>query len=204
MNRFVSFTAVLLLAAVAAAQDKKDDFKLEDGFTLLFNGKSLDGWKIMNDAKFEAKDGVIFLNKGSGWLRSEKQFKDFELRMDFRFMNKGADGGIFVRASEEGKNWPAKNYQVQTMDNNSIAAVFSSGHPAAKANVNKEALKKAMKPAMEWQNYVITVQGPKLEVKLNGEPVTVAEGLADVPGHVGIQGEGGLIEFKNIRIKELK
>ena len=204
MRRFVTLTAVLLLAGLAAAQDKKDDFKLEDGFTLLFNGKDLSGWKIMNNGKFEAKDGVIFLNKGSGWLMSEKEYKDFELRMDFRFMNKGADSGIFLRASEEGKNWPAKNYQVQTMDNDSICAIFPSGFPGPKQKKDGAALKKAMKPTMEWQSYVITVQGTKMEVKLNGDLINVVEGLMDVTGHVGLQGEGGLLEFKNIRIKELK
>jgi hypothetical protein len=119
-------------------------------------------------------------------------------------MNKGADGGIFVRASEDGKNWPSKNYQVQTMDNNSLGGIFASGHPGPKAKKDNEAFKKAMKPTMEWQSYVITVQGPKLEVKLNGDTITTAEGLADLPGFIGIQGEGGLHEYKNIRIKELK
>ncbi|OAI54112.1 hypothetical protein AYO44_15435 [Planctomycetaceae bacterium SCGC AG-212-F19] len=61
-----------------------------------------------------------------------------------------------------------------------------------------------MKPTMEWQSYVITAVGPKLEVKLNGELITTAEGIADQPGYIGLQGEGGLLEFKNIRIKELK
>ncbi|OAI54109.1 hypothetical protein AYO44_15420 [Planctomycetaceae bacterium SCGC AG-212-F19] len=121
MNNLTAVGAALLLAATLGlcADDKKADFKLEADFTSLFNGKDLSGWEIMNNGKFEAKDGVIYLNKGGGWLRSEKQYKDFDLRMDFRFMNKGADSGIFIRASKEGKNWPDKNYQVQTMDNNS-------------------------------------------------------------------------------------
>lgn len=202
MRRLLAIAAVVFVCSAVTAQDK--DFKLEDGFTLLFDGKDLKGWHIMNDGKFEAKNGVIFLNKGSGWLRSDKQYKDFELRMDFRFMNKGADGGIFIRASEDGKNWPNKNYQVQTMDNNSLGAIFAAGLPGAKAKRDAEAQKKAQKPAMEWQSYVITVQGPKLEVKLNGETITTAEGIADMPGYIGIQGEGGLHEYKNIRIKELK
>jgi hypothetical protein len=203
MNRLIAAaTAFLVAAGTLTAQ--KDAFKLEEGFTLLFNGKDLTGWNIMNNGKFEAKDGVLYLNKGSGWLRSEKQYKDFELRMDVRFMNKGADSGIFLRASMEGKNWPDKAYQVQTMDNNSIGAIFPSGLPGPKAKRDNEALKKAMKPTMEWLSYVITAQGAKLEVKLNGEVVTTAEGLADQAGFIGIQGENGLLEFKNIRIKELK
>jgi hypothetical protein len=206
MYRILSTVAVVLLALGLAvrADDKKDGFKLEDGFTLLFNGKDLDGWEIMNKGKFEAKDGVIFLNKGGGWLRSAKEYKDFELRMDFRFMNKGADSGIFLRASKEGKNWPDKNYQVQTMDDPSICSIFPAGLPKKTEKKDKDLLKKVYKPLMEWQSYVITALGPKLEVKLNGELITVADGLADQAGFIGLQGEGGLLEFKNIRIKELK
>jgi hypothetical protein len=207
MNKLAFAAAVALLSGLtlARAADDKKEFKLEDGFTLLFNGKNLDGWEIMNKGKFEAKDGVIYLNKGGGWLRTEKQYKDFDLRMDFRFMNKGADSGIFIRASKEGGNWPDKNYQVQTMDNDSICSIFTAGGvPKKSEKKDKDLLKKVMKPTMEWQSYIITAVGPKLEVKLNGELITVADGLADVPGYIGLQGEGGLLEFKNVRIKELK
>ena len=207
MYKFYAAAAVLAVAGLVSsrAADDKKEFKLEEGFTSLFNGKSLDGWNIMNNGKFEAKDGVIYLNKGGGWLRSEKQYKDFDLRMDFRFMNKGADSGIFIRASMEGKNWPDKNYQVQTMDNDSICSIFTAGGlPKKSEKKDKDLLKKTMKPTMEWQSYVITAVGPKLEVKLNGELITVADGLADQPGFIGLQGEGGLLEFKNIRVKELK
>jgi hypothetical protein len=171
----------------------------EDGFTALFNGKDLEGWHIMNNGQFSVKDKVIHLNKGSGWLRSDKEYKDFELRMEFRFVSKGADSGIFVRASKDGKNWPAKAYQVQTMDNNSIGEVFG-----AKSKRDQEKLKKAMKKTGEWQTYVITVKDGNCDVVLNDEHITVATGLEPRAGYIGLQGEGGILEFKNIRVKELK
>src|SRR6059036_2950125 len=106
----------IFLAGAAPGEDKNKEPKTpEPGFTSLFNGKDLDGWHVMNKGQFSVKQGVILLNKGSGWLRSDKEYKDFELRMDFRFLDKGANSGIFIRASKEGSNYPAKNYQVQTM-----------------------------------------------------------------------------------------
>src|SRR5437762_8535956 len=108
------------IIAIVASVARAGDSKTEPGFTSLFNGKDLTGWTIENKGKFSVRDGVIFLDRGSGWLRSEKEYQDFELRLDFRFVSKGADSGIFVRATKEGKNWPAKNYQIQTMDNESI------------------------------------------------------------------------------------
>jgi len=180
------------------------DKEPEPGFTPLFNGKDLHGWHVMNKGQFSVKDGVLFLNKGGGWLRSDKEYKDFELRLDFRFLHAKANSGIFFRASKEGNNYPAKNYQVQTMDDPSLASLFKGGLPAKNDKKDKEALQKVQKPAGKWQSYDISVQGPRVEVKLNGTVITTAEGLADIAGHIGIQGEGGQLEFKNIRIKELK
>ena len=192
---------LLLLGLLAPAADKDTGSRpLPPGFTALFNGKDLDGWHVMNKGQFSVKENVIHLNKGSGWLRSDKEYKNFELRMEFRFVSKGADSGIFVRANKDGKNWPSKAYQVQTMDNNSIGQVFG----ASKSKRDNDKLKKAMKKTGEWQTYAITVKGTQCDVVLNGELITAAEGLESRSGYLGLQGEGGILEFKNIRVKELK
>jgi hypothetical protein len=189
----------VMLAGVTHVRGQK-----EAGFVALFDGKSLDGWHIMNGGKFSVKGGVIVLDKGSGWLRSDKEYQDFELRMDFRFVSKGADSGIFVRAGKDGKNWPAKNYQVQTMDNDSIGGLFVSGFDKVKAKRDTAKLKEVRKKTEEWQTYAITVKGDAIEIKLNGQTVTTANSLSVQPGHIGLQGEGGQLEFKNVRIKVLK
>jgi hypothetical protein len=177
--------------------------KPEKGFVSLFNGKSLDGWHIMNRGRFSVKDGVIFLDRGSGWLRSDKQYQDFELRLDFRFLNKGDNSGIFFRASKEGATYPAKNYQVQTMDHPSLGSIYVAGLAKVREKKDAKLLKQVMKPAGQWQSYGITVRGGRVEVKLNGHLITVADGLTERAGYIGPQGEGGQLEFKNIRIKVL-
>src|SRR5262249_40646463 len=179
-----------------AADDK------ETGFTSLFNGKDLAGWHIMGGGQFSVKDGVILLNKGGGWLRSEKEYKDFELRLQFRFVEKNANSGIFLRANND--NGPSKAYQVQTMDGDSIGDIYTRdlANPTVKRDAEK--LKIAFKPTGEWQEYAITAKGGHLEVKLNGELITVADGLGDQPGYIGPQGEGGILEFRKIRIRDLK
>jgi hypothetical protein len=197
--------APVAFAAPPALRVADDKSAKEPGFTMLFDGKSLDGWHIMNKGKFSVKDGVIFLDRGSGWLRSDKEYKDFELRLDFRFIDRGADSGVFIRAGKDGANWPDKNYQVQTKDDESIADIFPKGYDALKnKKKDKEKLKKVMKKTGEWQSFVITAKGTHLEVKLNGELITTSDGAVDKAGYVGLQGEGGRLEFKNIRVKVLK
>ncbi|NLZ06206.1 MAG: DUF1080 domain-containing protein, partial [Phycisphaerae bacterium] len=79
----------------------------------LFDGKTLNGWHLMNGAQFVAQDGVLKLNGGHGWLRSDKEYSDFILRLEFRFMKPDQDGGVFLRSNMEGDDWPSRKYEVQ-------------------------------------------------------------------------------------------
>jgi hypothetical protein len=194
----------LAFMVLMSGPGRAQEIAVEQGFTPLFNGKDLSGWTIENKGRFTVKAGVIVLNKGTGWLRTDKEYQDFELRMDFRFVSKGANSGIFVRASQEGKNWPAKNYQVQTMDNESIAGLYVTALARPKAKRDAEKMRRVRKATGEWQSYGILLKGEHAEVKLNGALITVAEGLTVQRGHIGLQGEDGQLEFKNLRIKELK
>jgi hypothetical protein len=187
----------LLLLLTAGGAD-------ETGFTPLFNGKDLAGWTVENEGKFSVKDGAVFLDRGKGWLRSDKQYRDFELRLDFRFVSRGADGGVFLRAAREGKNWPIKHYQVQTMDNESIAAVFTRGLARPKSTRDADAVRKVRDTQGGWQSYAILVRGDRILVRLNGALITTATGLSTQPGYLGFQGEAGQVQFKNIRIRELE
>src|SRR6185436_11901854 len=77
---------------------------VEPGFTSLFDGQSLKGWKMLS-AKGEGygvKDGVIYCAKGGGGnLLTEKEFADFVLRFDFK-LEPGANNGLGIRAPLEG------------------------------------------------------------------------------------------------------
>jgi hypothetical protein len=201
MNRFGVIAAGMLFASTSLV---KADQVADDGFTSLFNGKDLNGWVIENKGKFSVKDGVIFLDTGAGWLRSEKQYRDFELRLDFRFLSREADSGILIRADKDGKTWPARTYQVQTMDNESIAGLYVTGLERPKVQRDAELMRKLRKSVGEWQSYAITLKGSRAEIKLNGTLLTVAEGLTVRPGYIGLKGQSGLLEFKNLRIKEAK
>lgn len=171
----------------------------DEGFVSLFDGKSLNGWHLMNGAKFVVEDGVIKHAEGNGWLRSDKEYADFILRLEFRFLKPKQDGGVFLRSGIEGKNWPDRKYEVQIENTNRMAKIFN-----AKNDLNVDLTKKVLKPDGEWNEYEITVAGPKIEVRLNGELVSTT-GSADMlkRGYIGLQGENGVHEYRNFRIKDL-
>ncbi len=171
----------------------------EEGFVSLFDGTSLDGWHLMNGAQFVAEDGVLKLNGGRGWLRSEKEYSDFILRLELRFMKPKQDGGVFLRSSIEGDNWPSRKYEVQCENSPRMAMIFGAKH-----DLDVELTQKALKPDGEWNQYEIKLVGPRIEVRLNGQLVNSSDDAGRLTrGYLGLQGENGFHEYRNFRIKDL-
>src|SRR5438094_647355 len=73
------------------------------GFTSLFNGKDLDGWKSTGNMKvWGAENGVIYCEGGGGgWLMTTKQYGDYELRLEYK-MPKGGNSGVGIRSPLKG------------------------------------------------------------------------------------------------------
>ena len=177
----------------------------------LFDGESLDGWEIQNGGKFSVADGVITIDRGTGWLRSAKSYGDFKLTMEFRFLEANANSGIFVRTGPTSKDddngWPDNGYQIQCLDtlegDNPLATMIPYGAPPFEHQSDLEALKRAYRPTGEWQRYDITCVGETMEIQLNGILVSTCTSIKNLSGHVGIQAELGLLEFRKIEIDQL-
>ncbi|MBT5903123.1 MAG: DUF1080 domain-containing protein [Opitutaceae bacterium] len=178
----------------------------------VFNGKNLDGWVVEGGGQFSVEKGVIKLNRGTGWLRSADTFGDFVMVMEFRFLEDGANSGIFVRTSktsnaEEGL-WPTSRYQVQCMNNlegnNPLGYIFPHNVPEVQFLYDAAAVKAAYKPTGEWLRYEITVRGSTLATKLNGKLINSVTDISTPSGHIGIQGEDGLLEFRKIEVTPIK
>src|SRR5260370_42089884 len=93
-------------------------FADDQGFTLLFNGKDLTGWKVNENVEtFSVKDGAIV----SHGPRSHcfyvgdfhgHNFKDFELKVDIMTLP-GANGGVYIQTQYQDQSWPEKGFEVQ-------------------------------------------------------------------------------------------
>ena len=171
----------------------------EEGFVSLFDGKSLTGWNLMNGAKFVVEDGVIKHTDGHGWLRSDKQYADYQLHVEFRFLKPKQDSGVFLRAGIEGKDWPDQKYEVQMENTKRMAMIF-----APKNDLNVDLVQKTLKPDGEWNTYDIKIVEPRIEFRLNGVLVSTTDSAdALKKGFLGIQAEDGSHEYRTIKIKEL-
>src|SRR5215207_235602 len=195
MRALIVLSTVLSVAPGATAADRA----APPGFTALFDGKSLDGWKMVNTKdNFLVRDGILVLNKGAGWLATDRTYSDFELRIRYRFVTPGTDSGVFIRAGLEGKNWPTKGYQVQNMDNETLGKVGK-----VKGEHRVDVLKRVKKPTGQWQDMTIVARGKSVRVSLNGEEIASSDDLTLLEGRVGLQAEGGIVEFASIDLKPL-
>lgn len=196
--RLLSLLAIAFLATALPARP-------------LFDGKTLDGWTIVNNAPFSVKDGAIHVNRGTGWLRSNETFSDFVATFEFRILEEGANSGIFARTGPtshaDAKGYPNNGYQIQCIDSLAgqypIATLIPYGAGPFKAEVDHDALQRAYRPAGQWQTIQIACLGASMRITLNGEVITRVSGIANPAGHLGLQAEGGLLEFRSIEVTPL-
>ncbi len=182
----LSLIAGLIVLAPRTVQSA-DDFKLEPGFTLLFNGKNLDGWKEASQKKeplegkteaykgrFKVVEGRLVYDpevKGDLYIETVKEFgNDVHIKFDFKPGPK-CNNDFFIRGTK---------FDII---------------PGNKENKNvKEG---------EWYTFDLIVTGDKVEHKINGETMRtskVKEGVKATP--FKLRAEFGAIELKNIRAKE--
>ncbi len=190
-----------LAATLASAGSSGDEF------ISLFDGKTLSGWTPMHTDRFSARDGVLRAYGGSGWLRSAKSYKNFEFQAEYRALKKGADSGLLFRCSGDSTpkppHWPSKAYQLQVIDADSLLMIFGHG---ALSHFERDvaALQTARKPVGEWQTITLKVVGNRAEAALGGKRVTVSDSIHLDEGYIGLQGENGSFEWRNLKIRELK
>jgi 3-keto-disaccharide hydrolase len=146
-------------------------------------------------------------------LRSVDQYGNFDLRVEFRFLTDDADSGVFVRAPGSASNifmrgWPANAYQIQTRDISRnkttnpiwIGNLYRHRVPPGETTYDAEAAQRASRPTGEWQRFDIEVVDDRITVTLNGTPTTRASGIVNPRGHIGLQGETGIVEYRVVEL----
>ncbi|MBM3765547.1 MAG: DUF1080 domain-containing protein [Acidobacteria bacterium] len=192
----------------------------ERGFTSLFNGKNLDGWQLVRGRGpgYLVKDGTIICPlDGGGNLFTAKEYKDFVLRFEFK-MEPGGNNGIGIRAPLEGDAaYAGMEIQILDHDHEKYKGKLKDTQKHGSVYDVIPAKADALKPAGEWNSEEIRIKGGKIKVTLNGKVITEGDistvtdpavlkkhpGLKREKGHIGFLGHGSLVEFRNLRIREL-
>lgn len=194
------------------------------GFAPLFNGKDLAGWVDVGtgEGKWKAENGLMVVDKAEhgGWIRTEKEYKDFVLQLDYK-LPPGGNSGVFLHAPAEG-NGAYVGMEIQILDHfdpmyhKPGEEIKPAQYTGSVYDVVPSSDPKAIKPAGEWNHYRIRLKDNKIKVILNGKVLVDADlskfpeklkdhpGLGREKGFIGLQSHGSRAEFRNIMIKELK
>lgn len=192
----------------------------DEGFVPLFNGRDLSGW-TGDTQGYLVEDGAIVCGPKGTNLFTAGEYGDFVLRFSFR-LTPGANNGIGIRAPLAG-DAAFEGLEVQVLDDGhekyrgwlkdwqrhgSVYGIAASKGSTA-----------ALRPAGQWNDQEIAVEGRKVRVTLNGTVILDADldqaakggtlsgkdhpGLRRASGHVGFLGHGDRVAYRDVRIKPL-
>jgi hypothetical protein len=193
----------------------------------LFNGRDLAGWSFflvdesvpMRDV-WSIRDGVLVCRgEPLGYLYTTAEYTSFRLVVEWRWaegaaarLGKTPNSGILLRVNGEARAIP-RTFEAQLQQGNAgdlygFWGMTLEGDPARRREKQGDPMlgdmvgfaksAAAEKPEGQWNLYEITVEGPHVVVRVNGRTVNEATGATVVPGHIGLQSEGGEIQFRKV------
>lgn len=209
------FAAVGLVGAAVAGQGSSGPSK---DWRVIFDGRSLDGWKHVGPGEMVLKDGMMRTEGGMGllWYTREK-FGDCVIRVVYKTGSRHANSGVYVRIADQPKDpWYAVHhgYEVQISDTDDefhgTGAIYSLS----------KAMGRPARPAGDWNTMEITLRGPEILVSLNGaqvndfnsETAKVPERTKDYEpergprpnaGYIGLQNHGDVTDNAYVMFKEV-
>ena len=198
----INFLFFLLLALsvsnVSVAQKSKS----------IFNGKNLNGWVNHGTEKWYVEDGLLICESGPdkayGYLSTKKDYKDFELELEF-LQEANGNSGVFFRSTFDGTK--VSGWQVEVAPpNHDTGGIYESYGRGWLVQIPDE--KENILKMGEWNKMKIRVVGGHVTTWLNGQQMVdiTDEKIATGEGAIALQihdGGGIKVKWRNIKVKEL-
>lgn len=213
-------------AEAETAMNSLTPTEVADGWQLLFDGASLDGWReFKKDGPSDGwavVDGTLARVGPGGDLITEQQYANFELALEWK-LEPGGNSGIFYRVTEDVDRAFESAPEMQVLDDEGHADAVSRLTSAGSNYALHPAPEGIVRSVGEWNSVQIVVDGAHVEHWLNGTKVVEYElwspeweglvaaskfvewppyGRAEV-GHIGLQDHGDPVYFRNIKVKPL-
>lgn len=200
--RCTAITALMACVATFTQSSRAQELTNEEkdaGFVSMFNGVDLKAWRFTGKdtdpppKNWKVERGVIKVTGGgSPHLATVYEFKDFEMRFQWRAMREKYNSGFFIRSPKNlGKN------QLN------LAKGGEGKFIGGKLDGSK-AVPELQKPAGEWNEWRVLVVGDSVTFWCNGELAYKGTGLKPEKGYIGLQAEGAPLEFRNLRIRQIE
>ena len=211
----------MILSAPAAETSKMQNQPIvPKEKTMLWNGRDLTGWKPFTNDKnadpaktWSVADGVIrCAGKPSGYLRTEADYANYLLHVEWRWPEQGGNNGVLIHMSGPDNVWP-KSLECQLHSGNAgdfwvIGGVETNEHAKAGQRVKGRRTIKlkdsSEKPLGQWKTYEIICKDNWVVVLVNGVVQNIATKCSVTSGKICLQSEGTGLEFRNIYIEPLE
>jgi hypothetical protein len=218
--KIVSVCLLALMATLVTANPPTAAEEGEQGWTTLFNGTDLDGWKFhfgqentVNDGTFTVRDGILICSgKPAGYMFTAKSYGNYTLQFELAFAKPEGltddsqfrgNSGCLIHVAEANALgvWP-RSIEVQGMNRQLGLILPIPRNLKCTRTFDAEASEKARQPVGEFNLVEIEVNGGDMVIKLNGVAVSTVGDCELTQGPIGFQSEGAETHWKNIRIRE--
>ncbi|MBI1389846.1 MAG: DUF1080 domain-containing protein [bacterium] len=184
------------------------DFGLGEGWTPLFDGKTLDGWDKIGEEEWRVDDGAIVgkaLTERYGYLATTKTFKNLEIALAYKAESKG-NSGLFYHSTFKGVDVSGVQCEIDPTPGQHTGGLYESAGRGWLIQPN-ELSEKLVKPLGQWNTIILKVNGKHIQTWVNGlkavdyinETPKYFDGVAALQLHAG--GDGG-IRFKDIEYRD--
>ena len=228
---YFAFPALLLgTQSQAQTNNTLTPAEQQDGWKLLFDGKTLNGWHSYNHSnlhRWNVQDGTIHMDKtqsGQGDITTDQAYGDFDLKLEWK-ISKNGNSGIIFDVVEDPKYQDPYNTgpEMQVLDN--------AGHPDGKIFKHRAgnlydlipSIKESVKPAGQWNQAEVIIKSGHLTLILNGvtqvqttmwddkwKKMIAASKFKQWPdfgtfksGKIDLQDHTDEVWYRNIKIKQL-
>ncbi|WP_198373099.1 3-keto-disaccharide hydrolase [Roseomonas rosulenta] len=172
----------------------------------LFNGRDSTNWDRSGTANWRVEDGALVADRGNGFLVSQRDYRDFQLRAEF-FVDTSTNSGIFIRSTDPSNIGTANAYEVNIWDERPVQR-YGTG-----AIVDIAAVDPMPRAGGRWNLFEITAAGDAFTVVLNGQKTADAvrdarfatgrialQHGAGAPGPGGAVNDTGVVRFRKVEI----
>lgn len=220
VTRYTPLLLLLFLGMSFSLQAQEDQ---PLGFRPLFNGQDLSGWIDVNtsDTTWKVEDDMLICSGNPiGVMRSDRQYENFILEVEWRHMEAGGNSGMFIWS--EGTPFPGKRL-TKAIEVQMLELEWAIQHDQTDAYVHGElfptmdltaipdnprgrrskSIEKRCKGKGEWNKYVVVCVDGTVKLSVNGKFVNGLRASGRKKGYICLEAEGAEIHFRNIRIMEL-
>lgn len=159
-------------------------------------------WHVDADKKILVCDG----DGGHDMILTKKTYGDAIFHFEFRYTKiegkKGYNSGAYIRNSKEGRIW--HQAQFGSSSGGFLFGVSKGNNNNNKFFMAKSKVKNRITPAGQWNTMEITAKGKTISLWVNGAVTCSISNCNITEGHIGLEGEGYRVEFRNLKVKELK